>query len=414
MKSDLDRLMAERDLQAIVVTGGEHPNMPRQYLCNGKDIHGGLVIKKRGSEAVLIVGGMEIEEAGKTGLEVHTFAELGQAELFKDVKTDDDMNKASIAMWGRYIDFFQIPPGKIGLYGTGDLNVYIELVKRLAEAYPDHPFVGEMGMSLFTEAYVTKDANEIRLIREVADATNAVLQETWDFIAGHKAENGTVVKEDGTQLTIGDVKRFVRRALLDHELEDEGSGMIFAQGRDAGFPHSRGEADMALKLGQPIVFDLFPRKLGGGYFHDVTRTWSIGYATPEVQAIYDQVSEAFQIALDAYDEPGQPTHIMQEAVLDFYERNGHPTARSQPGTQEGYVHSLGHGAGLNIHERPSLSHLAKKDTFQKGNFVTIEPGLYYPERGIGMRLEDSFIIDDNGELVSISPFKKDLVLPLKG
>ncbi len=40
---------------------------------------------------------------------------------------------------------------------------------------------------------------------------------------------------------------------------------------------------MPLKLGQPIVFDLFPRELGGGYFHDSTRTWSIRYATPEVE-----------------------------------------------------------------------------------------------------------------------------------
>ena len=388
MKSDIDRLMAERDLQAIVVTGGEHPNMPRQYLCNGIDIHGGMVIKKRGSDPVLLVGGMEVEEAARSGLTVHTYNELGQADLFKDVKTDAESVKASIAMWGRYIDYFQIPPGKIGLYGTGDINVYIELVRELAEAYPTHQFVGEVGMTLFTEAYVTKDADEIRLIREVAEATNAVLQETWDYIGGHRTVQDGLVKTDGTPLTIGDVKRFVRRALLDHELEDEASGMIFAQGRDAGFPHSRGQADMPLKLGQSIVFDLFPRRLGGGYYHDVTRTWSIGYATPETQAIYDQVMEAFQSAVNAYDEPGQPTHIMQEAVLDYYESNGHPTSRSNPGTQEGYVHSLGHGVGLNIHERPSLSYLAKKDTFQKGNFITIEPGLYYPERGIGVRVEE--------------------------
>jgi len=75
---------------------------------------------------------------------------------------------------------------------------------------------------------------------------------------------------------------------------------------------------------------------------------------------------------------------------------------------------LGHGVGLNIHERPSISHLAKEDVFQKGNFITIEPGLYYPEEGIGMRVEDSFIIDEHGALVSITPFRKDLVLPLRG
>ena len=105
---------------------------------------------------------------------------------------------------------------------------------------------------------------------------------------------------------------------------------------------------------------------------------------------------------------------MQEAVLDYFEAQGHPTRRSHPGTNVGYTHSLGHGVGLNIHERPSISHMVKEDVFEKGNFITIEPGLYYPERGLGVRIEDSFIIGDDGELVSITSFHKDLVLTLKG
>lgn len=188
--------------------------------------------------------------------------------------------------------------------------------------------------------------------------------------------------------------------------------MIFAQGRDAGFPHSRGQADMPLKLGQSIVFDLFPQELGGGYHHDVTRTWSIGYATPEVQNVYDQVMQAFDISVESFGL-GKPTHLMQEAVLDYYEANGHPTQRSQPGTMSGYVHSLGHGLGLNIHERPSLSHVRRDDIFQIGNCVTIEPGLYYPDDGLGVRVEDTFVVTERGELQSITSFRKDLVLPLK-
>jgi Xaa-Pro aminopeptidase len=74
---------------------------------------------------------------------------------------------------------------------------------------------------------------------------------------------------------------------------------------------------------------------------------------------------------------------------------------------------LGHGVGLNIHEFPRLHHLSKEDIAQIGNFITIEPGLYYPEDGFGVRVEDSFIVNENGELVSITPFRKDLVLPLK-
>lgn len=410
MRADLDKLMAKRDLQAVMVAGGEHPNTIRRYLSNGIDIHGGIVIKKRGEAPALIVGIMEIEEAKKSGVTVYTHNDFDWPSIVKE--SQGDANKTQLLLWSKILSKFEIPPGKVGIYGTGDLHIIIERVKQLSEALPQYEFVGETGMTLFDEAFVTKDADEIAIIKEVANKTSDVLQATWDFIGSHRAENGTVVQEDGSPLTIGDVKRFVRRALLDLELED--TDMIFAQGRDGGFPHSRGESAEALQVGKPIVFDLFPRQLGGGYYHDVTRTWCIGNAPDDVQAIYDQVMTAFKVAVEAYEEPGQPTKTMQEAVMTYFEGKGHATARSKPGTTDGYVHSLGHGVGLNIHERPSISHLAKEDAFQQGNFITIEPGLYYPEQGIGMRIEDSFIIDDSGALISITPFHKELVLPLRG
>ncbi len=64
-----------------------------------------------------------------------------------------------------------------------------------------------------------------------------------------------MLKANGSALTVGDVKRFVRRDLMDRELECP--SMIFAQGHDCTFPHSRGTEGMALQLGQTIIFDLF-------------------------------------------------------------------------------------------------------------------------------------------------------------
>ena len=109
----------------------------------------------------------------------------------------------------------------------------------------------------------------------------------------------------------------------------------------------------------------------------------------------------------------KPTCLMQDAVLDFFESLGLPTYRKDPRAMEGYHHSLGHGVGIDIHERPSLSHIQRDDIFQVGNVFSIEPGLYFPERGHGVRVEDLCLIDENGELVSLSPFRKDLVIPLK-
>lgn len=409
MRSDIDRLMAVRELGAIIAAGGEQQNTIRAYLSNGLDIHGGITIKKHGSAPTLLVSAMEIEEAAQSGLRVVTYDDLGWDKIY--LAAEGDMVKARVNLWGRIFEYFEIPPGKVGIYGTGDISVWVELARLLGAAYPQYRLTGELNTTLFDEAFLTKDADEMQVIREVAAKTNEVMQATWDFISNHQAQGDTVVKADGTPLTIGDVKRHMRREMLDRELECP--DVIFAQGRDGGFPHSRGTSSMALKLGQPIVFDLFPNQVGG-YYHDCTRTWCIGHAPDRVREIYEQVMEAFSVAVNSYAEPGQPCHTMQDAVLDYFEGKGHPTRRSQPGSAIGYSHSLGHGVGLNIHERPSLSHMVKEDIFQNGNFITIEPGLYYPDEGIGVRVEDSFIIDESGQLVSITLFHKELVLPLKG
>lgn len=408
MKSDIDGLMKARELDALFIAGGEGYSEVRDYMTNGADVTGGFVIKKMGADPMLFVSGMETEEAKKSGYAVKGWNELGFYDLYKD----HDPDTAQIIFWGKCLKSAGVESGKIGIYGRGDINSYVELVALANEHYDNYSFVGETGRTLFDEAFLTKDDAEIERIKSVAERTNQVVEATWDYIASHQANaDEIVVDAEGNPLTIGMVKRFVRVQLMERGLED--TGMIFAQGRDAGFPHSRGEADEALQLGKSIVFDLFPRELGGGYHHDMTRTWSIGYATPEVQAAYDEVMIAFDKSLEDF-AIGKGTHSMQETVLDYFESKGHPTSRSDSAANEGYVHSLGHGVGLLIHERPSISHIRKDDVWQVGNVVTIEPGLYYPDKGYGVRVEDLFIISDNGELISFTPFKKDLVLPLNG
>lgn len=408
MKADLDRLMRARQLDAIVVAGGEGYSAVRDYMVNGADITHALIFKKLDAEPLIIVSGMEIEEARKAGLSAQTYGETGLAQLLHEI---DDPRRAQRLFWEQCLRAIGLTSGTVGVYGQGAINEYLAFVGQLAADYPQYTFTGEEGVTLFQEAMLTKDAAEIERLRSVAARTVDVLEATWDFIAGHRAEGETVVNAEGDALTIGAVKRFVRRALMDRDLED--TGMIFAQGRDAGFPHSRGEAQQALKLGQTIVFDLFPRELGGGYHHDVTRTWCIGHAPEAAQRLYDEVKAAFDISVENF-ALGRATQDMQVAVLDYFESKGHPTQRSEPGTMQGYVHGLGHGIGLNIHERPRLSHIDSQDVWQVGNVVTIEPGLYYPDEGYGVRVEDTFIVTEAGELVSITPFRQDLVLPLRG
>lgn len=410
MKSDLDSLMEKRDLAALLVFASHDHSAALDYLTGGVRITGGAALKLRGHRPVLIVNGMETAEAAATGLEVYDYHALGMEDARKAAENNPTLTQ--ILFWGSALEKLGLVEGKLGVYGTNDANLTLALIDGLREKFPQYQFVGEMSPTLFDAAYTTKDPDEIAKIKSVAQRTSAVVRATWDFISSHRADDHeTVVKDDGSPLTIGDVKRFVRRELLDRDLED--TAMIFAQGEDGGYPHSRGTESQALKLGQAIVFDLFPREIGGGYHHDMTRTWSIGYAAPEVREAYNQVMEAFDVAIENFGVE-KPTHLMQEAVQDHLERLGHPTQRSQPGTSVGYVHSLGHGVGLNVHESPRISHLSKEDKFSVGNVITIEPGVYYPERNFGIRIEDMLIVNERGELVTLTDVPKDLVLPLRG
>lgn len=409
MKSDLDNLMAARGLDALIAYANEVYSPPVDYLSNGARVTRAMIIKQRGGEPIFVVNAMEVEEAAKSGLKVYTESELGLADLVKEL--GGDREKAQPVFLERCLRKAGVDGGTIGIYGVVEFGYLLALTRRFEQEYPQYHFAAEMGLnslSLFDEAYTTKDDDEITRMRSVAARTSQVLQAAWDFIASHTADGERVIDDSGEALTIGAVKRFVRRTLLDYDLED--TDMIFAQGRDGGFPHSRGEDDTELRLGQAIVFDLFPREIGGGYFHDCTRTWSLGYAAPEVQEAYDQVMDAFDIAVEVF-RPGIPAKALQDAVHDYFESKGHATPRSHPGTNTGLVHSIGHGLGLNIHERPSISHISR-DTLQRGNVFSIEPGLYYPERGFGIRVEDTVVVNQHGELVALTDFPKTLVLPL--
>ncbi len=410
MKADIDRLMAQRGMDAIVVIIDEVYSPQVDFLAGRASVYGGLLIKTWQAAPVFVVSGMEVEEAKSTGLQAYSWDDFGYRDALN--ANGGDTVAARVLLWGRCLAQFGVSSGRIGVYGVSKVEQILPLFEALREAYPQYQFVGESGTSLFAEAVFTKDDEELRRIASVAERTSEVVRATWDFIASHRTnESEIVVDQDGIPLTIGDVRRFILRALLDRGLED--TGLIFAQGRDGAFPHSRGRDEEPLRLGEAIVFDLFPREAGGGFHHDMTRTWCIGYAPDDVREAYDTVMEAFDLAHEMF-AVGRPVREMQEAVMQYFEDRNHPTWRQNPGSSDGYTHSLGHGLGLEIHEGYTISHLNKDDVFAVGNVITIEPGLYYPDRGFGVRVEDTLYVAPDGQLLTLTDVPKDLVLPLRG
>jgi Xaa-Pro aminopeptidase len=408
MKQDLDRLMAERNLDALLVLGNAAGNPVMNYLTGGAHLERALVLKRRSGPLTLVHGGMERDTAAETGLRL--VDRDAQYNLMRYLQEHDgDRLAAEVAYLTDVIQNEKLQ-GKLGVYGMVDAGAALVLLNLLQDRLFDTEIVGEFGDSLFGLARETKDAAEIAQMAEAGRLTGVVVGETQEFVRGHKVRGDEIVKADGAPLTIGDVKAFLRTRLLHHGLAEDGD-TIFAQGREAGVPHNRGTETVALRLGQPIIFDIFPC-IGSGYYHDMTRTWSFGYATDEVYAVYEQVKEIFDRTMAAA-RAGLPCRDLQQMTLDYFEAKGHPTARTHPGGHDGYVHSLGHGVGLDVHEGPSLSVATGNVTMlAPGHVVSIEPGLYYPERGYGVRVEDTIALVEDGSVLNLTDFPYDLVVPM--
>jgi Xaa-Pro aminopeptidase len=119
----------------------------------------------------------------------------------------------------------------------------------------------------------------------------------------------------------------------------------------------------------------------------------VGEPADRAREFYDLTEAAFEAALEA-TEAGVPASAVHGAACDVYEEAGYPTLRSDPGTETGFIHSTGHGIGLDVHEGPSVSHRSD-EPLEAGHVVTIEPGLYDPAVG-GVRIEDAVVVTDDG------------------
>ncbi|GAB4544320.1 MAG: hypothetical protein OHK0023_00930 [Anaerolineae bacterium] len=411
MRADLDRLMQEANLDAVIVLGDETPNTFRDYLTKRAKA-GGIVIKKRGEMPILLVGQMELDEAAKSGLKVMSVNELDFASILRQFQGD-----RAAARREMFLAIFRKLniSGRVGFYGAVEVTPLIANILALQDSnLPIEIALDQPAITLFDKMYETKDAEEIAALREAGRLTSEVVRRTWQFLSNHYASSdevgAPVMDEHGKALTIGMVRRYIQSQEQELGLEDH-EGFIFAQGRDAGMPHSVGEDTDILQVGRSIVFDIFPKGAQSGYFHDMTRTWCLGRAAPEVQAAYDDVMAIFHKVMETL-QVGEPTNKYQKMTLDYFEERGHPTQRSQPGTMNGYVHSLGHGIGLNVHEAPGFGEFSAS-IIQAGSVFTVEPGLYYPERGYGVRVEDSVYFDESGTLHRLTDFRYDLVVPLK-
>lgn len=171
--------------------------------------------------------------------------------------------------------------------------------------------------------------------------------------------------------------------------EKEGFQTIVASGKRSALPHGRA-GTKPLSVGDLITIDLGARF--EGYCSDMTRTVVLGKASEEQRKVYDLVLKAQSLALEAV-KPGAPCKEVDSIARSFIEEAGYGRY---------FGHGLGHGVGLEVHERPALSPKSE-DVLAEGMVVTVEPGVYIEDFG-GVRIEDLVLVTEEGKkILSHSP-----------
>lgn len=407
MKRDLDGLMRERGIDALTVSGVPKTSRDLFYFTGPIAVTGARLMKKVGEEPVLVVGGMERDEAAKSGLKIMTRDDFGMLEIVKSAKTPLE---AGVKSFLRICETLGIE-GKVAFYGVGEIPYAHALLTGIEREGPVKVHV-EAFDSVLSEARLTKDDEEIDRIDSVSRRAQEVMTAVREFLSSCSVAGEEIVDGKGLKVTIGTVKEMILR-------ETEARGMvledpvIFSQGRDSGVPHSRGDDDAVLVPAKTIIFDYCPQEEGPGYFCDITRTWCLGSVPEAVMEIYKQVLEIHTRIVDTLTV-GTPCSSYDEMTNTYFDKQGHPTPMKGTGRTEGYVHSLGHGIGLDVHERPRLSAFSKtEELLAPGHIFTVEPGLYYPDRDMGVRLEDDIAIKEDGTVVNLTNISKDILVPLK-
>lgn len=410
MKSEIRHLMKENNIEALLITGAGQHNPAMVYLTGGGHMTSADLVFPAGGQEVLYCRLMERDEAKKSGLKTELITKFPYQDYLSESNGDQAM--AMAIRYKAMLHKSNIESGRVMLYGVGEINKTYPVYKALQSLLPEVELFGNNEIDILQKAMMCKSTEEIARIQHMGEITVEVVERVAEFLTNQNVENEVLIQQDGRPLRIEDVKNRINFWLAELGAENP-EGTIFAIGHDAGAPHSVGNPNDYLVLGKTIVFDIFPCEAGGGYFHDFTRTWSLGYATDEVTKVYEDVKKVYDTIASSLTK-GTVFKQYQKQTCDLFEGLGHMTICNDTNTLEGYIHSLGHGVGLNIHEYPFSGYTAGDDEIlSPGTVFTIEPGLYYPSRDLGVRLEDTYVTKEDGTFSTLIDYPMDLILRMK-
>lgn len=332
-----------------------------------------------GGRRVGFVGVLDADNARATGIEVVDPLTLGRDELIAQNLPPHEIEAESALRACRSL-------------GVSDAIVPFGFPVAVADRLRAGGVALTVDPPAFTNRRRIKTPHELEGLRRAQRAADAAM--------GVAAE---LIRALRPGLTSEDV-RAAMKARCDELGSDLGDDVIVAHGGQAAVGHESGHGE--IPEGAPVVVDIWPRDRASRCYADMTRTFVAGGGAPseELQRYYELTRASLE-AIYPLVRAGAHGRAIYDASCEPYEAAGLPTQRTkQPGEllQEGYFHGLGHGVGLEVHERPGLGRVG--DELIAGDVITLEPGCY--RRGFGgCRLEDLVLVTDGGcEVLTDFPY----------
>ncbi|HUA39274.1 MAG TPA: Xaa-Pro peptidase family protein [Candidatus Sulfopaludibacter sp.] len=234
-----------------------------------------------------------------------------------------------------------------------------------------------------------KSADEVKKISAALAMAEVGMAEGMEVLRRARIARDRKLFHHGVPLTSECLRAVIDCAIL--QASGLAANTIVAGGKQGCDPHERGHGP--LRAQEPIIIDIFPRSQKTGYFGDITRTVVRGHASEGVRKLYATVLQGQKIGFEKIRDKAKTAEV-HKAVQRFFVQQGYKTGRRN-GRMEGFFHGTGHGVGLEIHEAPRVS-ATSTEKLRPGHVVTVEPGLYYPELGGGVRLEDVALVTTDG------------------
>lgn len=349
MSGRLERLagqLPERDLDAMLISAPEN----RRYLSGFTGSAGYLLITP--DRAMLFTDSRYTEQASN------------QSPDFEVIQTRGG--------WDWFLQ--QIKETGVRRVGFENRHMTVATYNNVLDALKEDENLGNVSLvaasGIAEEHRVHKDLDEMALLQKAIDASDSAMEAVCPII-----EEGMTEKEVAWRM---------EKAMREFGADGISFETIVASGPNGAMAHHM-PSDRPIQVGEPIVIDM--GAIADGYCSDISRTVVVGEPDETFNKIYDIVLGAQLTAINTVKSgmTGEDCDGLSRTVI------------ADAGYGENFGHSLGHGVGLKVHERPGVGPRSA-DTLEPNMVFTVEPGIYLPGWG-GVRIEDIVVLEDDGAKV---------------